>query len=96
MNRYHAQDNFGSDLAAVEAALKRHEGVETDVKACEKRIEAVVSVADELQREDYHDIKRISDRWRGLFTIASSLIHSVLRHNMNLRNPSCIMKFFVA
>ncbi|XP_076810469.1 spectrin beta chain, non-erythrocytic 1-like isoform X3 [Clavelina lepadiformis] len=56
------QDNFGGDLAAVEAATKKHEAIETDVKAYEERVQAVVAVANELQREDYHDIDRINDR----------------------------------
>ena len=56
------QDNFGSDLAGVEAATKKHEAIETDVKAYEERVQAVVAVVSELQRENYHDIKRINDR----------------------------------
>ena len=56
------QDNFGTDLAAVQAATKKHEAIETDVNACKKRVEAVVDVAAELERENYHDITRINDR----------------------------------
>uniref|UniRef100_F6Q5V5 Spectrin beta chain n=1 Tax=Ciona intestinalis TaxID=7719 RepID=F6Q5V5_CIOIN len=56
------QDNFGGDLPAVEAATKKHEAIETDVKAYEERVQAVVDVASELQREDYHDIKRVNER----------------------------------
>lgn len=26
-----AQDNFGNDLAAVEAAMKKHEAIESDI-----------------------------------------------------------------
>nr|XP_026689485.1 spectrin beta chain, non-erythrocytic 1 isoform X2 [Ciona intestinalis] len=55
-------DNFGGDLPAVEAATKKHEAIETDVKAYEERVQAVVDVASELQREDYHDIKRVNER----------------------------------
>uniref|UniRef100_H2ZPE1 Spectrin beta chain n=1 Tax=Ciona savignyi TaxID=51511 RepID=H2ZPE1_CIOSA len=56
------QDNFGGDLPAVEAATKKHEAIETDVKAYEERVQAVVDVASELQREDYHDITRVNQR----------------------------------
>jgi len=56
------QDNFGLDLAAVEAAAKKHEAIETDIFAYEERVEAVVTVAQELETEDYHDIVRINAR----------------------------------
>uniref|UniRef100_A0A8B9KSC5 Spectrin beta chain n=1 Tax=Astyanax mexicanus TaxID=7994 RepID=A0A8B9KSC5_ASTMX len=57
-----SQDNFGFDLQAVEAATKKHEAIETDIAAYEERVQAVVSVARELEAENYHDIKRITAR----------------------------------
>lgn len=43
-----SQDNFGSDLGSVEAALKKHEAIETDIYAYEERVQAVVAVANEV------------------------------------------------
>ena len=57
-----SQDNFGYDLAAVEAATKKHEAIETDINAYEERVQAVVSVAYELEQENFHDIDRINAR----------------------------------
>ncbi|XP_037917699.1 spectrin beta chain isoform X4 [Hermetia illucens] len=57
-----SQDNFGLDLAAVEAAAKKHEAIETDIFAYEERVQAVVAVCDELEAERYHDIERILAR----------------------------------
>uniref|UniRef100_A0A8C3ARK0 Spectrin beta chain n=1 Tax=Cyclopterus lumpus TaxID=8103 RepID=A0A8C3ARK0_CYCLU len=57
-----SQDNFGFDLQAVEAATKKHEAIETDIAAYEERVKAVVSVAREMESENYHDIKRITAR----------------------------------
>ena len=57
-----SQDNFGYDLAAVEAATKKHEAIETDIHAYEERVQAVVAVARELENESYHDIDRINAR----------------------------------
>ena len=57
-----SQDNFGYDLAAVEAATKKHEAIETDINAYEERVQAVIAVALELQNENYHDIERINSR----------------------------------
>lgn len=58
-----SQDNFGNDLAAVEAATKKHEAIETDINAYEERVQAVVSVCFELEQERYHDIERINARY---------------------------------
>lgn len=60
-----SQDNFGYDLAAVEAAAKKHEAIETDILAYKERVDAVVAVANELEAENYHDIDRISMRLVG-------------------------------
>uniref|UniRef100_A0A0K8SEL8 Spectrin beta chain n=2 Tax=Lygus hesperus TaxID=30085 RepID=A0A0K8SEL8_LYGHE len=57
-----SQDNFGFDLAAVEAAAKKHEAIETDIFAYEERVQAVVTVSQELEAENYHDIERIIAR----------------------------------
>jgi spectrin beta len=57
-----SQDNFGFDLAAVEAAAKKHEAIETDIFAYEERVQAVVAVSQELEAENYHDIDRINAR----------------------------------
>jgi spectrin beta len=57
-----SQDNFGFDLAAVEAAAKKHEAIETDIFAYEERVQAVIAVASELEEENYHDIEKINTR----------------------------------
>nr|XP_013802206.1 PREDICTED: spectrin beta chain, erythrocytic isoform X2 [Apteryx mantelli mantelli] len=57
-----AQDNFGQDLPAVEAAKKKHEAIETDTAAYKERVQAIKAVAKELEAENYHDIKRINGR----------------------------------
>uniref|UniRef100_A0A8C6CAI3 Spectrin beta chain, non-erythrocytic 2 n=1 Tax=Monodon monoceros TaxID=40151 RepID=A0A8C6CAI3_MONMO len=57
-----SQDNFGLELAAVEAAVRKHEAIETDIVAYSGRVQAVGAVAAELAAEHYHDIKRIAAR----------------------------------
>jgi spectrin beta len=42
-----SQDNFGFDLAAVEAAAKKHEAIETDIFAYEERVTAVEQVIED-------------------------------------------------
>ena len=68
------QDNFGYDLAAVEAATKKHEAIETDIYAYEERVQAVISVAYELEQENYHDIERINARLVELKSVKLVLI----------------------
>ncbi|XP_062253593.1 spectrin beta chain, erythrocytic isoform X2 [Platichthys flesus] len=58
-----AQDNFGYDLPAVEAAKKKHDAIETDISAYEERVQALVVISKELESERYHDAKRI-DAWK--------------------------------
>uniref|UniRef100_A0A669E1R7 Spectrin beta chain n=1 Tax=Oreochromis niloticus TaxID=8128 RepID=A0A669E1R7_ORENI len=57
-----SQDNFGTDLGAVEAATRKHEAIETDIGAYWERVAAVESVAKELEAEGYHDVRRILAR----------------------------------
>lgn len=49
-------------MAAVEAAVRKHEAIETDIIAYSERVQAVNAVADELEAENYHDIRRILAR----------------------------------
>uniref|UniRef100_A0A667WQY4 Spectrin beta chain n=1 Tax=Myripristis murdjan TaxID=586833 RepID=A0A667WQY4_9TELE len=57
-----SQDNFGTDLGAVEAATRKHEAIETDIGAYGERVAAVEAVARELEAEGYHDVRRILAR----------------------------------
>lgn len=56
------QDNFGADMSAVEAAVRKHEAIETDIVAYSERVQAVSAVAAELEAERYHDIRRVLTR----------------------------------
>nr|XP_048688824.1 spectrin beta chain, non-erythrocytic 4 isoform X1 [Caretta caretta] len=55
-----AQDNFGYDLPAAEAAMKKHEAIEADVSSYEERIQVVAELAMALEAEGYYDVRRIS------------------------------------
>uniref|UniRef100_A0A336LM29 Spectrin beta chain n=1 Tax=Culicoides sonorensis TaxID=179676 RepID=A0A336LM29_CULSO len=69
-----SQDNFGFDLAAVEAAAKKHEAIETDIFAYEERVQAVVAVCNELEQEKYHDIVRIVERKENVLRLWTYLL----------------------
>ncbi|CAG0894530.1 unnamed protein product, partial [Darwinula stevensoni] len=79
-----SQDNFGFDLAAVEAAAKKHEAIETDIFAYEERVQAVVAVAQELETENYHDIDRINARKDNVLRLWNYLLELLRARRMRL------------
>lgn len=79
-----SQDNFGFDLAAVEAAAKKHEAIETDIFAYEERVQAVVAVSNELQAENYHDIERILARKENVLRLWGYLLELLRARRMRL------------
>ncbi|XP_065222380.1 spectrin beta chain isoform X4 [Planococcus citri] len=79
-----SQDNFGFDLAAVEAAAKKHEAIETDIFAYEERVQAVVTVSQELEAENYHDIDRINARKDNVLRLWNYLLELLRARRMRL------------
>ena len=90
-----AQDNFGFDLAAVEAAVKKHEAIETDINAYEERVQAVVSVAQELETEKYHDIERITARKDNVLRLWQYLLELLKARRMRLGHTHDLQKVFM-
>ncbi|XP_030854304.1 spectrin beta chain, non-erythrocytic 1 isoform X1 [Strongylocentrotus purpuratus] len=80
-----AQDNFGFDLPAVEAAAKKHEAIETDIKAYQERVFAVVAVAQELEEERFHDIERINARKNNILRLWDYLIELLKARRVRLQ-----------
>ncbi|BFZ11613.1 hypothetical protein BsWGS_14652 [Bradybaena similaris] len=89
-----AQDNFGNDLAAVEAATKKHEAIETDINAYEERVLAVVAVASELEQENYHDIDRINARKDNVLRLWNYLLELLQARRMRLELTLSLYKVF--
>ncbi|KAG5309825.1 SPTCB protein, partial [Acromyrmex insinuator] len=79
-----SQDNFGFDLAAVEAAAKKHEAIETDIFAYEERVQAVMAVSQELEAENYHDIERINARKDNVLRLWNYLLELLRARRMRL------------
>ncbi|XP_024081152.1 spectrin beta chain isoform X3 [Cimex lectularius] len=79
-----SQDNFGFDLAAVEAAAKKHEAIETDIFAYEERVQAVVTVSQELEAENYHDIEKINARKKNVLRLWNYLLELLRSRRMRL------------
>ncbi|XP_013911873.1 PREDICTED: spectrin beta chain, non-erythrocytic 4 [Thamnophis sirtalis] len=74
-----SQDNFGCDLPAVEAAMKKHEAIEADISSYQERIQVVLELAQEVESEGYYDSRRITAQkdnilrqWRLLTELVSA------------------------
>uniref|UniRef100_A0A915M9S2 Calponin-homology (CH) domain-containing protein n=1 Tax=Meloidogyne javanica TaxID=6303 RepID=A0A915M9S2_MELJA len=89
-----SQDNFGTDLASVEAANKKHEAIETDIYAYEERVQAVISVAGELEIEKYHDIGRINDRKEHVLGLWNQLLELLQGRRQRLELSLTVQKIF--
>ncbi|XP_018115461.1 spectrin beta chain, non-erythrocytic 1 isoform X2 [Xenopus laevis] len=89
-----AQDNFGVDLAAVEAALRKHEAIETDILAYSERVQAVNAVADELEAENYHDVRRILARKCNVIRLSDYLRELVTARRQRLHMNLELQRMF--
>uniref|UniRef100_A0A8C5NUH9 Spectrin beta chain n=1 Tax=Jaculus jaculus TaxID=51337 RepID=A0A8C5NUH9_JACJA len=88
------QDNFGYDLAAVEAAKKKHEAIETDTAAYEERVKALEDLAQELEKENYHDQKRIMARKDNILRLWSFLQELLRSRRQRLEATLALQKLF--
>ncbi|KAK9410404.1 spectrin beta chain erythrocytic [Crotalus adamanteus] len=89
-----AQDNFGNDLPAVEAAKKKHEAIETDTAAYKERVQAIEEVAKELEVESYHDIKRINARKDSILRLWEYLLELLQARRQRLEMNLTLQQLF--
>ncbi|CAI4222623.1 unnamed protein product [Auanema sp. JU1783] len=89
-----SQDNFGSDLASVEAATKKHEAIETDIYAYEERVQAVIAVAGELEAENYHAMADINTRKDNVVQLWNYLVQLLLARRVRLELSMAIQRVF--
>ncbi|XP_069713311.1 spectrin beta chain, erythrocytic [Phaenicophaeus curvirostris] len=89
-----AQDNFGQDLAAVEAAKKKHEAIETDTAAYKERVQAIEAVARELELEGYHDVQRINRRKDNILRLWEQLLELLAARRQRLEMNLVLQHLF--
>ncbi|XP_037257634.1 spectrin beta chain, erythrocytic [Falco rusticolus] len=89
-----AQDNFGQDLPAVEAAKKKHEAIETDTAAYKERVQAIEAVARELEVEGYHDIQRINARKDNILRLWEQLLELLAARRQRLEMNLTLQHLF--
>lgn len=88
------QDNFGYDLPAVEAAMKKHEAIEADIASYEERIGVVVELSAEMEAEGYYDIRRILARKENILGQWSLLKELVAARRTRLEKNLALQKTF--
>ncbi|KAL5270487.1 hypothetical protein ACHWQZ_G001266 [Mnemiopsis leidyi] len=79
-----SQDNFGVGIAAVEAAKKKHEAIQTDIKAYESRVKTVVDMANTLENELYWGIDRIKEDLDKILELWEVLLHALVGRRQRL------------
>uniref|UniRef100_A0A3Q3JEN0 Spectrin beta chain n=1 Tax=Monopterus albus TaxID=43700 RepID=A0A3Q3JEN0_MONAL len=89
-----SQDNFGYDLPAVEAAMKKHEAIEADIASYKDRIGVVVELAAEMEVEGYYDIRRILARKENILGQWSLLKELVAGRRTRLEKNLALQKTF--
>uniref|UniRef100_A0A8D3CS22 Spectrin beta chain n=1 Tax=Scophthalmus maximus TaxID=52904 RepID=A0A8D3CS22_SCOMX len=89
-----SQDNFGYDLPAVEAAMKKHEAIEADIASYEERIGVVVELSGEIETEGYYDIRRILARKENILGQWGLLKELVAGRRTRLEKNLALQKTF--
>uniref|UniRef100_A0A663FFU2 Spectrin beta chain n=1 Tax=Aquila chrysaetos chrysaetos TaxID=223781 RepID=A0A663FFU2_AQUCH len=87
-------DNFGYDLPAVEAAMKKHEAIEADISSYQERIQVVVELALEMESEGYYDTKRISAQKDNILRQWGLLTELVRARRARLEQNLALQKIF--
>ncbi|KAK2848225.1 hypothetical protein Q7C36_009907, partial [Tachysurus vachellii] len=89
-----SQDNFGYDLPAVEAAMKKHEAIEADISSYEERMGTVMELAMEMESEGYYDIRRIMLRKDNILKQWDLLKELVTARKIRLEKNLALQKTF--
>ncbi|MBN3270904.1 SPTB2 protein, partial [Polyodon spathula] len=89
-----AQDNFGLDLLAVEAAKKKHDAIETDICTYQERVQALLALSNELEAESYHDSKRVNTRKDNILRLWEYLLELLSARRARLEMNLALQKTF--
>uniref|UniRef100_A0A8C3UW24 Spectrin beta chain n=1 Tax=Catharus ustulatus TaxID=91951 RepID=A0A8C3UW24_CATUS len=89
-----SQDNFGYDLPAVEAAMKKHEAIEADISSYQERIQVVVELALEMESEGYYDTRRIGAQKDNILRQWALLTELVRARRARLEQNLALQKIF--
>ncbi|XP_046434088.1 spectrin beta chain, non-erythrocytic 1 isoform X2 [Neodiprion fabricii] len=75
---------YGSNLAQVDATVKKHEAISADILAREERFHDLTNMSDELVRENYHGLERVKAREQEVLQRWKELLALLDHHKINL------------
>ncbi|XP_076180871.1 spectrin beta chain, non-erythrocytic 5 kst isoform X3 [Ptiloglossa arizonensis] len=82
---------YGSNLAQVDATVKKHEAISADILAREERFHDLTNMSEELVRENYHGLERVRTREQEVLQRWKELLALLDHHKSNLVALSSLM-----
>ncbi|XP_034181532.2 spectrin beta chain, non-erythrocytic 5 kst isoform X1 [Osmia lignaria lignaria] len=82
---------YGSNLAQVDATVKKHEAISADILAREERFHDLTNMSEELVRENYHGLERVRVREQEVLQRWKELLALLDHHKSNLVALSFLM-----
>ncbi|XP_014213231.1 spectrin beta chain, non-erythrocytic 1 isoform X2 [Copidosoma floridanum] len=82
---------YGSNLAQVDATVKKHEAISADILAREERFHDLTNMSEELVRENYHGLERVRTREQQVLQRWRELLGLLDRHKANLSALCALM-----
>ncbi|KAJ0169742.1 hypothetical protein K1T71_014348 [Dendrolimus kikuchii] len=82
---------YGSNLAQVDATVKKHEAISADILARTERFEDLSAMAAELVRENYHGAETVSRTEQAVLQRWRELLELLERHRTSLARLAHLM-----
>ncbi|KPJ18807.1 Spectrin beta chain, brain 4 [Papilio machaon] len=82
---------YGSNLAQVDATVKKHEAISADILARTERFEDLSAMAGELVREQYHGAEAVSRTEQAVLARWRELLELLERHRTSLARLAHLM-----
>ncbi|XP_066903176.1 spectrin beta chain, erythrocytic isoform X2 [Halyomorpha halys] len=82
---------YGSNLAQVDATVKKHEAISADIMAREERFHDLTNMSEELVRENYHSHERVKKRETEVLSKWRELLLLLDKHRANLNTMCTLM-----
>nr|XP_018898887.1 PREDICTED: spectrin beta chain, non-erythrocytic 1 isoform X2 [Bemisia tabaci] len=81
---------YGSNLAQVDATVKKHEAISADIMAREERFHDLSNMSEELINENYHGAEGVKKRKAEVLQRWQDLLDFLQKHKVNL-NMKCTL-----
>lgn len=82
---------YGSNIAQVEATVKKHEAISADILARKDRFSDLANMAEVLEKANYHDKDRLNKRKEDVLEKWNNLLELLEKHRVNLHTHSKLM-----